>query len=153
MKTATEILAKIEASKDDDFFGACREELLASLSFADAKPLLKDGATEAEWETVSRLRTNDDVIAAMRDYMEFALGKATGHRGLSAGRSIDHYRGWLWLLGRDAEIDWDEYAQYGMPILKRICDLFGFPFPAEKSAQRMAAGQPCHAGCDGGCDG
>ena len=59
----------------------------------------------------------------MAEYMEFAWGKANGKRGLSAGRSMDHFSIWLWLDGEDdlAQSIRQEYEFYGKPQLVQIC--------------------------------
>ena len=74
--------------------------------------------------------TEEAIIKEMRDYMDFALGKARNERGISANRSIWKYVQWLWALD-DEELlafaeDDDNYPMYGMPILQKICDKYGF---------------------------
>jgi hypothetical protein len=132
MKTSAEIISQIDAYEDDDFFGVKRSTLIDALPFAEAKPWLKEGVTESDWESgKNRLRTDDDVKAAMLDYMEFAWGKANDCRGLSTGRSLDHMEAWLWLfdtsLYEELVISREEnYAYYGKPQLKLVCEVFGW---------------------------
>ncbi len=72
-----------------------------------------------------RPRDRNSVIAEMRDYMSFAWDKANNCRGLSAYRSMVHYKVWLWLL-KDDSIDTEEYEYYGKPQLAMICKKYGF---------------------------
>lgn len=125
----------------DDFFGAMRSELVAFLP--------EDALCQCGLKGISGHRqlalTRKHVLKDMRAYMPFALQKALDHRGLSAARSIDRYRAWLWLLG-DCEygtVPWQRYQNYGMPILKHICERYGFDFPSSEDATRMAEGRPC----------
>lgn len=78
--------------------------------------------------------TEENIIAKMKDYIEFAFGKAYGCRGISSSRSIWKFTEWLWALEDDllefAEDD-DNYEMYGIPILRKISEKFGFtdPYP------------------------
>lgn len=153
MRTYREIrdrVAKIKAN-GEDFFGdqmadllirLPREEMPAGLSFSPGE----------DYKLMSLDR--NDVLAEMKDYMAFALTKAEDHRGLSASRSVSHYRAWIWLLGDEdfQAIDWDQYGPYGAPILKQICDRFAFEHPFEGVLGRMSQGLPCSNDC-GGCSG
>lgn len=73
--------------------------------------------------------TDEEIIRQMKDYFDFAVDKALGQRGISASRSIAHYKAWIWLLGDDEflqEIENTEYAPYGVPILTKIGKKYGF---------------------------
>lgn len=128
MKTTDEVLAKVkELEKTDDIFGTKRNDLMSYLSFEQAKPYLKDGITVEEWSEVRDEIDRDTVIEDMLDYMEFAWDKANNCRGLSAGRSIDHYEMWLWLLedGLSEKLK-DIYQYYGKPCLRAICEKYNW---------------------------
>lgn len=97
-------------------------------------------------------RDRETVVNRMRRYMVFALDKAGKHRGISASRSIAHYRAWTWLIGEYEAYNWELASQYGMPILRDICERHSFAFPiGEPWAQRMSRGELCVAGCQEGC--
>lgn len=131
MRTQQEIVDRIEAVKNEDFFGAETGDLLNALDFEHAKPYLKPGVTPEQWVDAAS-QTAEKVIEDMRNYMGFAWGKALDQRGLSASRSISHFRAWLWLLEDEellAFINGDNYAQYGKPILRAICEKYGFDVP------------------------
>lgn len=79
--------------------------------------------------------TEEAITKKMMDYMDFALGKARNERGISASRSIWKYVQWLWVL-EDEELlvfaeDEENYPMYGMPVLQKICDKYGFKETSE----------------------
>lgn len=157
MRPIDEILSRIEEVEPGDFFGAQLDGLIQALPFEHAKRwLLDDEASEAIWEED---RSKDPKADAVK-YLEFAVGKALDHRGLSAGRDIDHYRGWLWLLCTDeefAEFEETDYEPYGVPQLKVAARLLGveewFTTRCETDGRlmRMADGDSCSRDCQEGC--
>lgn len=132
MRTQEEIVARYKARAPGDMFGFEVDEYVGAMTFETAIPLLKADADveamRADWKTPYADR--DMLLAAMKDYMPFAFGKAHGERGLSAGRSIAHYVGWTWLMGDDALSETldqaDDYAPYGLPLLRAICAHYGW---------------------------
>lgn len=153
MRSTAEILARIEFVKPVDFFGTITNDLLFVLPFEDAKPFLKDEVAPEQWKPHSQ--EQDAVKARMLDYLDFAFEKAEDHRGLSASRSIDHMRAWLWLLGDDEMLAYadnpDNFCNYGAPILKYIADKYGYGKPLSDRVERMARGEPCSPDCQDGC--
>lgn len=126
MRTQDEIVARYEAKKGEDFLGVIANDLIPYLDFERARPYLKDGAQESEWNPWEL--TEESVRTELINYLPFAREKAEGERGISAGRSIQHFASWLWLLGDDellafAEDD-DNYAPYGMPVIERIAEKY-----------------------------
>lgn len=122
MRTQDEILERIEAVTKMDWMGTQRTDLVGALTFESAKPFLKDGVSEDDWTA----NTDDDIRKEAIDYMNFAWDKAINCRGLSAGRSMEHYMSWLWLLNdNDLWCDLDNYNHYGKPQLVKICEHFG----------------------------
>lgn len=121
MRTQDEILTKIKEVKEEDWMGTITNNLIDQLTFENSKPFLNEGATEKQWEDRS-----EPVKTKMIDYMEFAWEKANNCRGLSAGRSMDHYYAWLWLDGNDKLAEKTRnYNYYGKPQLVEICDYLG----------------------------
>ena len=121
MRTQEEIVKRIEEIRIDDMFGFQISELIAHLDYENAKPYLKDGITEDQWEKENR--SPKDI---MIDYMPFAWEKANDKRGISAGRSIAHYISWLWLDGDEVlHKEIDDYEYYGKPQLIAICKYLG----------------------------
>jgi len=152
-RTQDEIVARIRDHEQNggDFFGFACELLIDALDFEHAKPWLKEETTAEQWD---ESRTVDTETAA-RGYLEFALGKIDGHRGISASRSVDKLREFAWLLGRDevlAAMDAAGYQQYGAPKVKAFAVGMGWPWPSDDAEmERMAQGLPCVDDCSGGC--
>ena len=153
MHSTKEIVEYYREHKEEDWGGFIFEVVGVFLSGDEAREFCKPDADLSDWplEELSEER----VLETMRDYMELAWDKARGHRGISADRSVQKMAAWLWILGDDemvafAEAD-DNYAQYGVPILKRISEKYGFPVPSGEDVERMSKGLPCVEGCQGGC--
>lgn len=123
MRTDEEIIERIKAVQDRDFFGFEVLDLVIRLPFEKAKDFLKVEASESEWEVYPRDR--ESLVQQMLDYMPFAWGKANNKRGLSAGRSLAHYQSWSWLAGDDLG-DFTNYQFYGKDILVKICNHYGW---------------------------
>lgn len=152
LRSQDEIVTHVERRLKEPFdFQA--EALIGFLDFDKVKHLLKPEVTAEQWAEDQDPYTREGVIDKMRDYFEFAVGKATGHRGISASRSVDKMRAWVWLLGEDGEIDWDDYPQYGCPILKQVADRYEFEVPEldREAFERMAVGERCRDDCMEGC--
>lgn len=155
LRTERDIVAVLR--EPEETFDFRDDTLLSFLPYAQAKAFLKDTVTEAEWATVAKLLTRANVLGVMYDYMDFAWGKARNHRGLSALRSVSHYRWWGWLLGDDDMVklaEADDTGNYGVKVLQYVCDRYGFTPPDSPMFIRMAAGLPCRReGCGEGCGG
>lgn len=128
LKTPQEIKDRIEFVAQDDWMGTQRSDLIDYLPFADAKEFLKPEVTEEKW-AARPIKSPMEEIAA---YLPFAWGKANDCRGLSAGRSLDHIKAWLWLSGYGVIVDrhFQSYTHYGkfqLVIASAIC---GFDFAA-----------------------
>ena len=129
-RTEAEIVERIKAREPEDMFGFEWHEYIRFLPFHAAQPWLKEEAKPEDW--AAEVCTRDALLEQMRDYMDFAWGKANNCRGLSANRSVMHYIAWTWLAG-DGEFS-DEISQqfdedyrfYGKPILARIADFYGW---------------------------
>ncbi len=123
MRTQSEILARLKAAQPLDPFGFEWEEYVSALTRESIESLrgtlLKADTDLSTWDPT--LKTDEDVRKQCVDYMEFAWEKANGCRGLSAGRSMGHYKAWLWLLGEDGFDDLETYRHYGKDNLVRIC--------------------------------
>lgn len=127
-RISAEIKARYEEVADRifDFQGS---DILPYMDFEDAKPFLKDGVTA---EQLIEARDEGGPLKAAFDYMPFAWEKANDCRGLSAGRSVDHLKAWLWFAGYDLDADFDRlYQFYGKPCLVIASELLGFDWRAE----------------------
>jgi len=128
------------------------------LKLDDALPLMSEEAVAKytahpeKWNNSSFDR--ETVLAQMREYMEFAWGKVDDHRGLSAGRSVEKFEAWVWLLADQETLDKmnaADYPQYGAPKLAVVCEAYGFPIPDDEGIRSMIQGLACHADCENGC--
>lgn len=147
MRTQEEIVAKIESSKS--FFGFDKEVYIYALDYEHAKAYLKPEVTKEEWE--SGLEEEGPIEKRMASYMEFAIGKALDHRGISANRSVEKLNAYSWLLGEDEWIE-DPYAMYGVPILKTLAERHGLNWPTDdERLNNMAEGRNCTPDCPEGC--
>ncbi|AFU86723.1 hypothetical protein D869_gp191 [Caulobacter phage CcrRogue] len=133
-RSTSDILARIKSLENDtsDFFGFQTGDLVCYLPFADAKPWLNENATAEAW--APSVNTPEAIKSTIHDYMAFAWDKANNCRGLSAGRSLDHMKAWLWLYGADEAwveaLRLDNYTMYGKPQLRAICEHFGWDWTA-----------------------
>jgi hypothetical protein len=126
MRTQAEILARIKERAPKDMFGFEWEEYVSALTRDSVESLrgtlMKADADLKAWEP--SFKTDDDIRKQCLEYMDFAWEKANNCRGISAGRSLAHYKAWLWLLGQDGFEDIDQYEFYGKDNLVRICKFF-----------------------------
>lgn len=110
-------------------------------------------------EEVLLLDDDHSVEDLVKDYLPFAVDKALGHRGLSAGRSVEKMSEWLWVLGDEellSRFSQADYPQYGVPQLEvvrqrypqAVQDLSGQELAMWK---RMVQGAPCVDNCTEGC--
>jgi len=153
MKEQKEIVDKIKTS--NDFFGFQQEVLVPFLDYENAKEFLKPEVKKVAWKKSQVKLNKETVLEQMKDYMEFAWEKCSGHRGLSASRSLEKMRAWLWLLS-DTEMiefsdDEDNYPNYGAPVLAKISKKYGFKIPKDKPTQNMIKGLACGVDYECGC--
>jgi hypothetical protein len=151
MRTTEDIITYYRNKQESDMFGFTGEVLLPYLSAEQVKPFLIPDADLSDWKQIPL--KFESIVAAMREYMEFAWGKMQDHRGISASRSVEKMQAWLWLLGDEETLTFAQsshnYAQYGAPVLKKICEKYGFPVPEGDDIERMAKGLACEPGCTG----
>lgn len=140
LRTQEEISNKFKQITEEakvQVFDFRAEVLMPYMEFETAKPFLKQDAIDLVTSNVEPWKYGKNEIKAITkeflDYMQFAWGKATGRRGISAARSIQKLSVWLWILGReDLEtlIDDDNlYNPYGAPALVAVCNVLGVYVP------------------------
>lgn len=153
LRTEADIVRVMQ--EPEEFFDFRDDTLVTFLTFAAAKPFLKEDATAEAWAEVARPLTREAVLAEMQHYLDFAWGKVRDHRGLSAARSVAHYRWWCWLLGDDDMVELAEKGDtgnYGAGFLRKVCEKYGFGHTLDRALSRMSDGLPCRPeGCDEGC--
>lgn len=148
MRTTEEIRARIKDLEEDetaDCLGFKREVL--------AMRLPEGWEAGHESEHLKYPLTDEFVRSEATDYLRFAFDKAIGHRGISAGRSVEKMAQYAWLLGLDDALsfaeDGDNYAYYGVPVLKKMAEVFCVEMPA--AIAEWQGGNPCRPGCTDGC--
>jgi hypothetical protein len=120
-RTQEEILEKIRTEKENDILGFYIPFLMDYLDFENVKPFLNKDYLQKIEEGKERWEKHTDPEKDIWDYMKFAWEKANGCRGISAERSLEHFRAWLWLDGEDglAEL-MENHTHYGKPQLVAI---------------------------------
>ena len=155
MKSLNELIDAVKNYKEkfpEDMFCFGQADLLEFIPFEHIKEMAKDGVTEEEWNKDVKELSRQSILKMITDYLPFALGKADDHRGLSAGRSINHFQTWIWILDDYDKINWTKYQNYGVPILKQICELYGYAFPDDNATLvNMSCGERCSEDCEEGC--
>lgn len=126
MRTQEQIVQQIEKCKSDDFLGFEINEYLYFLDYEHAKPYLKESTKPEQWEKPPNENSTKIILKIMLDYMPFAWDKAKNCRGISASRSISHYKAWIWMLDDGFEFDEDSYCHYGKDLLRAICKQYSW---------------------------
>ena len=101
------------------------------MDFETAKKYLKKDyvkqveAGEEKWEA-----TKETPKEKILDYLEFAYEKAEGERGISASRSMLHFKTWIWLdddkFYNEIISDIVDYSDYGISVLDKISGHYGY---------------------------
>ena len=125
MRTENEIVDRMKYNTKQwyDFLGE-NSDLAVYLSYENLKEFILSKLTKEEWDKVRMTLSDDIVKSEIKDYLSSAFDIANNQRGISAFRSLNHFRNWIWLLGDDELLtfldDDDNYPMYGLPILKKI---------------------------------
>ena len=126
MKTIEEILSYESQTLDG-------RDLSRLASFMTLEQLGRMGLkldTPEGW--VVREYTRDAVLEFLKGDLAFAFEKALDQRGLSAGMMFSVIKMWMWVLDEHEDlINWsdDNYAQYGLPLLKAVAVRYGLENP------------------------
>lgn len=124
IRTQEQIVERLRSNDERDPLGFSFSDLVVWLDYEHAKEFVRPEVTAAEW--AEQHGSPKPVRDQMIDYMPFAWEKANNCRGISAGRSLNHYQAWLWLLGEDGLADsLSGYQYYGKNELTRICEFLG----------------------------
>jgi len=153
MRTEQEICEYYRNHSKDDMLGFEGEVLLPYLSKDLVREFVKPDADLSAW--IQMEFSEKAVLEEMKNYVEFAWTKVINHRGISARRSVEKMSMWLYILEDDEMMEFcrDEanYQNYGAPVLKKICEKYGFSIPEGEDVQRMSEGKSCIDGCTQGC--
>lgn len=127
-RTQQEILERFE--KANDPFGTQQGDLIDYMDFETARQFLKEDYIKQVESGTAQWEKQTDAKKEILEYLDFAYEKAEGERGLSAARSMLHFKTWTWL---DDPTFYDEiigdienYTDYGLPTLDKIAKHYGF---------------------------
>lgn len=153
-RTQAEILTRYQGIDDSTDWMGFRREALASLM--DSRTLQATGDYRALEPGEDPIEASDPAEALI-DYFTFACEKASGHRGISASRSIEKLTEFAWAAGFDdavAAMETARYANYGAPKLYALAEAVdALTWPVDDDVlHRMSLSQPCTPDCMEGCD-
>lgn len=72
--------------------------------------------------------TRENILAQLKEDVAFGFEKALNQRGISSSMMAEVVEMWNWILEEGLE-DFDEYAQYGLPLFKATAIQYGFDNP------------------------
>jgi|WetSurMetagenome_2_1015567.scaffolds.fasta_scaffold448468_1 hypothetical protein len=73
--------------------------------------------------------TEEAIKAELSKDLDFAFEKALDRRGLSADAMTEVVQMWAWILEVPEIAESEDYAYYGLPILKAAAIKFGLQYP------------------------
>jgi len=77
--------------------------------------------------------TKENILPQLKEDVEFGFEKALNQRGISASLMYNVVQMWNWILEEGLE-DFDDYAQYGLPLFKATAEKYGFDNPIGEKA-------------------
>jgi hypothetical protein len=126
MLTQEQIIEAIKAGRKSECFDGRDFSRLCNFFPVSEWPTLgfapKDGAELSE----PRPWTEEEIKKQLADDLAFAFEKALDKRGISAGVMNDVIKMWMWVLEDDLQ-HMEEYAQYGLPLLRDVAVKYGLP--------------------------
>ena len=129
--TQEEILARIDAIEGLDMFGEYRPRLVGFLSYEHAKPFLRDGVMEKDWEMDTDKALREELHRYMEDWWK---QKVEDGRGISVHRGRAQVVNLLFIAGiplwKEIGIDSDEGIDggwYQSDAYNMVADLFELP--------------------------
>ena len=125
------ILKRIGQIKEHDVFGEYAPRLIGFLDFEHAKPFLKDGVTEEDWEPEDDNALRSELHRYMDDWWK---QKVEDGRGISCHRGRAQVVNLLFIAGVEAwlaiGVDSDEGMNggwYQEDAYNAVADVFGMP--------------------------
>ena len=97
MRTDKEIVERLKEIESNDEYGFERNYLLEYLSFSHAKPFLKEGVTEEEWDNVRPKSDEDSLVNRIEEHLEVAWFMANNRRTLQCKKSLSLLRALTWM--------------------------------------------------------
>lgn len=81
-----------------------------------------------KWNESVKPFTRENILEQLKDDVALGFRKALDKRGISASLMYDIVHMWNWVLEEGLE-DFDDYAQYGLPLFKATAVKYGFDNP------------------------
>jgi hypothetical protein len=72
--------------------------------------------------------TKENILLQLKEDVEFGFEKALNQRGISSSLMYSVVAMWNWILEEGLE-DFNDYAQYGLPLFKATAIKYGFENP------------------------
>lgn len=133
MKTREQILEAIKGGKESQALDG-RDFLRLTNYFPSSDwEVFGIGLKEGKEPPPVREFTEENILENLESDLEFAFEKALDKRGLSASAMNGVITMWLWVLD-DPLQDFEEYAEYGLPLLKAVAVKYGFENPIGEDA-------------------
>lgn len=128
MKTLDYVKEHIHEIEQDDFLD--RRFTNRLLDFLPLEEFEKFGFDYVGTdEHVAKEWTEENILAQLRDDTEFAIEKATNHRGISASLMNGVLTSWCIVLENGLENT--DYGWYGDKLIKEIDKMYGFGLVTE----------------------
>lgn len=80
---------------------------------------------EKKWNSTLVEFTRENILKQLKEDVDFGFEKALNKRGISASLMYECVSMWNWILEEGLE-DFDDYAQYGLPLFKATAVKYGF---------------------------
>lgn len=81
-----------------------------------------------KWDGHIKPFTRENVLAQLKEDVEFGFEKALNRRGISSSLMYNVVQMWNWILEEGLE-DFDDYPMYGLPLFKATAVKYGFDNP------------------------
>lgn len=131
MRTQEEIIARFNVS--DDMMGTQKWDLIELMTYENAKQFLKKEFIESVEKGENKWEQKTETKTTILGYLSFAYDKAEGERGLSAARSMMHFKTWIWFddekFYNEIISDIENYTDYGIEVLNKIAAHYGYSRP------------------------
>jgi hypothetical protein len=129
MLTKEQIIAAVKGGRESEAFPDSRDyarltEFFDSSEWPTFGFSIKEGATPTPPKEFTEAAVREQLA---RD-VAFGFEKALDQRGISAGAMYCVVRMWMWILEDELQ-NHDNYAQYGLPLLKAIAVKYDLPNP------------------------
>lgn len=125
MKTLEQIKKEY---KSDTLDGRDLSRLVVFIPEEDLSSLGVELKDEYKGKHKAKKITKKAILKMLERDLEFAFEKALNQRGISSSMMYSVISMWNWILEEGLE-DFEEYAQYGLPLYKATAIKYGFNNP------------------------